>query len=84
MSVDVEPLNAESDRPTCRVYTKDATGNVRTYRVELGPEQLDGKPIMGARLVDGDLSVDVLSGASQAVWNAARKHFEANGHEVHQ
>lgn len=85
--IDVEPLpvnETDTDLARCRVTTADAVGRERVYEIGLpATGMVDGKPVMAGRRVDADAPDDVREdGPSDAAWNAAREHFERQGHEV--
>jgi hypothetical protein len=69
-------------RPTVMVTTQDASGTVRKYRISLGPEMVDDERVMGGRRVDVEADGDRIIGPSQRAWDAARDHFEGDGHDV--
>ena len=74
----------DADRPTVVVRTTDATDTTRAYRIELGPEELDDGLVMGGRRIDDAVpDDDRVHGPSERAWDAARKRFREDGHEVH-
>jgi len=75
--IDVAELEAR-DRPAVRVTTVDATGAKRVYEVYLGPSEVDGASVQAGKRV----APDTEPSAPSRVFDAARDHFESDGHEV--
>lgn len=74
----------DSDLDTCVVYTTDATGRNRVYRIHLTAERLDDGHIMAGRRIDGEHSDrERPTSPSERAWDAAREHFRDLDYEVH-
>jgi len=83
MTVVVRAAEPETERAQAAAWveTVDAAGLLRVYRVQLGPERIQGDWIMGCRQLTED--GDSRPRFPDAVKSAARDHFEGEGLQVH-
>lgn len=84
VSVDPVPVPSErSDLARVHVATEDATGTSRDYDIILSQDTVDGAHVMAGSRVDDDAPDDPAGGGpSEAAYEAAAEHFQAEGYEV--